>query len=136
MKYHENLIKQQRIPINLKEILKSENRGKIAGIAVLSEGFWYDATNTNHTNDPWVIGPFVYPILDVVRLDQAVDYQGQVGVWKCDENIHKQIMKQPSVSKAIEAWKAEYGDKLSNKQFPVYFFMTNNLLQFCFLHDK
>ena len=87
-------------------------RGQILGISIFSDGFWYDKNNDNHRNDPWILGPFVYKIFDVYRLEKGITVKGALGQWQCPKDIHQQIISQQSVQQKINEWKQEYGDKL------------------------
>lgn len=100
-------------------------RGQILGVALFCSPFWVNTkTIKEHDEDPWILGPFVYKILDCVRLENGIPAKGKLGGWQCDKYIHQQVINQYCVNQKINEWKHTYGDQFSySLYFYVYFIL-------------
>jgi len=103
--------KQQTPDSSPCQLIEDLPRGQILGVMVLTEAFWFKRDQHTHL-DEWILGPFVYTIGDVVRLEEGVAVDGQLGKWSPSKEIHQQIMQQTSVQRKLEQWQLQYGDRL------------------------
>lgn len=61
--------------------------GKIVALATIGEP-------VTESDDPWFIGPFGWPLLDVVVLPEPVPYRGAIGLWRVPPEIAARVLEQ------------------------------------------
>ena len=106
-------------------------KGKVLGLMLFTDDYWYDCENEEHTSDPWHMGPYCIRVGDVCVLNERdhIACAGNLGLFVLSSRVIDKLTSLSYVLNHIQSWMQQYPNQLSLEcRYSIYIYIYDDYI--------